>query len=120
MQKARCLECGEALVGRSDKKFCHELCRSSYHNRQNALHSKKINRINAGLRHNRKILMQLIQNHKKKVSRSLLSSLGFNFHLITSVMNQNGHPCYCCYEYAYLQIDDQLLELKQLTEKDYF
>lgn len=28
-----CLDCGKALVGRADKKFCDDSCRNNYNNR---------------------------------------------------------------------------------------
>lgn len=31
----KCGQCGEILIGRSDKKFCGEKCRSAYHNIHN-------------------------------------------------------------------------------------
>lgn len=38
----KCLECGEKIVGRADKKFCNDYCRNAYNNN---LHkdSKKLN-----------------------------------------------------------------------------
>ena len=31
-----CLECGEPILGRSDKKFCSDLCRNAYNNKANS------------------------------------------------------------------------------------
>ena len=33
-----CLECGEKIIGRSDKKFCNDACRNSYNNKQNKVY----------------------------------------------------------------------------------
>ncbi|HRZ33187.1 MAG TPA: DUF2116 family Zn-ribbon domain-containing protein, partial [Flavobacterium sp.] len=30
-----CLECGEKIIGREDKKFCSDGCRNSYNNKIN-------------------------------------------------------------------------------------
>ena len=30
-----CLECGEKIVGREDKKFCSDSCRNAYNNKIN-------------------------------------------------------------------------------------
>jgi len=30
-----CLDCGEAIRGRADKKFCNDQCRSNYNNQLN-------------------------------------------------------------------------------------
>ena len=34
-EKKQCLECGNELMGRIDKKFCSDGCRNAYHNKVN-------------------------------------------------------------------------------------
>lgn len=33
IEEKTCLECGEKIIGRADKKFCSDQCRISYNNR---------------------------------------------------------------------------------------
>ncbi|MCF0177701.1 MAG: hypothetical protein HUJ90_03665, partial [Bacteroidales bacterium] len=50
----KCLECGEDFVGRSDKKFCCDLCRTSYYNkiyRNKNANMAEVNRILSRNRH---------------------------------------------------------------------
>ena len=35
MEHRECLECGEPLKGRVDKKFCSDYCRNSHNNKVN-------------------------------------------------------------------------------------
>ena len=35
MEQKLCLECGEQIQGRSDKKFCSDYCRNSHNNKVN-------------------------------------------------------------------------------------
>lgn len=32
-QPMKCKNCGKKVIGRSDKLFCHNTCKSDYHNR---------------------------------------------------------------------------------------
>ena len=48
MEKRRCLECNEEIIGRSDKKFCDDQCRNAYNNKKGSekiMIVKKINKI---------------------------------------------------------------------------
>ncbi|KKQ83435.1 MAG: hypothetical protein UT04_C0032G0014 [Candidatus Daviesbacteria bacterium GW2011_GWF2_38_7] len=64
MDKKTCIECGETIVGRSDKKFCCDLCRNSYNNKQNSESTNLVRNINNILRKNRRILQSLNTNEK--------------------------------------------------------
>ena len=48
--KKQCLECGEPLQGRVDKRFCGDYCRNTYHNRSNRGASAIIRQVNRVLR----------------------------------------------------------------------
>ena len=54
-----CLECGRSLIGRSDKKFCSDDCRTNHNNKQNSDQTNYIRRVNNILRKSRRILVQL-------------------------------------------------------------
>lgn len=121
MEAKHCLECEEVLHGRSDKKFCNEACRSTYHNRLNATHSLIIRQINRRLNRNRKILEELIFSGQRKVKRSLLLRLGFDFQLLTAIQdNEDDSPCFLCYEYGYSPLDDQYFRILTQQEIQYF
>ena len=101
-----CLECGEPLLGRSDKKFCSDLCRNAYNNKVNSDSNNFVRNTNNALRRNRKILEELCKDDKSKTVRNTLVDRGFDFNLFTSIRTtQKGATYYFVYEYGYLELD---------------
>jgi hypothetical protein len=83
-----CLSCQEKIFGRSDKKYCGDACRNSYHN--------SINQQNISLL--RKTNSRLKKNYR-----------GFVFELFTSIYyTQKGTQYYFVYDLGYLKVSDQL------------
>lgn len=107
MPQKTCLECGEAIIGRSDKKFCSDLCRNSYNNKVNADANNYVRNTNNALRRNRKILEDICHDDKSKTTRNTLLDRGFDFSLITNIRTtQKGSTYYFVYEYGYLELDN--------------
>jgi hypothetical protein len=107
-----CLDCGETLTGRADKKFCNDICRNNYNNRLNSETTNLVRRINAILRKNRRILEELIPKDKTMVHRNKLAEKGFNFNYITSIYTTKKGAVYrFCYEYGYLELDNDFFML---------
>lgn len=103
-----CLDCGELLRGRLDKKFCDDLCRSNYNNRIYSENSSAVRRVNKILSRNRKIMETLNPAGKVKVSRKKMLEKGFDFSFITSFyQTQTGKTYYFCYEYGYLSLENE-------------
>lgn len=77
-----CLECNESITaGRSDKKFCCDLCRNSYNNQKAEKEkSTEMVMISIILRKNRKILAQMIKQPPKQLRKENLLQQGFNFY----------------------------------------
>lgn len=114
-----CLACGESIVGRTDKKFCDDQCRSNYNNRLNSEASVQVRMVNNVLKKNRKLLEVVAGNAGKgKISKQKLMERGFNFKYFTQMhTTQKGNIYKLCYEYAYLNIEnDFLLVVKWETE----
>ena len=74
--ESKCLECGDKLIGRADKKFCSDQCRNAYNNRNNSDANNLVRNINNTLRKNRRILVELNPKDKTKTSRDKLLSKG--------------------------------------------
>ncbi len=101
----QCLECGEKLVGRVDKKFCHDGCRNAYNNRKNKDYTNLIRNINNRLRKNYRILQTLNPTSKTKIPKSRLSDLNFDFQHFTSIhTTQAGTTYYFVYDQGYLPL----------------
>lgn len=112
-----CLECGEKIKGRTDKKFCSDHCRNSYHNKANKDSKNLIRNINNSLRRNHRILEELNPRGKTTVTRSKLLRNGFDFELFTSLyVTKTGNEYRYVYDQGYLKLEDQsyLLVKKEL------
>lgn len=98
-----CQLCGTEIVGRIDKKFCDDYCRSSFHYKMNGNSNKIIRQMNNRLRKNRKILNQLQELGKSICSSRQLVFMGFDFSIYTSIyINETGETCYYCYDRGYV------------------
>jgi len=105
-----CLECGEKTVGRSDKKFCSDLCRNAYNNKLNSDSNNLVKNVNNILRKNRRILEEACQqDDKAKVSKTTLMRAGFDFGYFTNTRTtQKGSTYFFVYDYGYLALENDL------------
>jgi hypothetical protein len=107
MSDKLCLECGEPLLGRADKKFCSDQCRNTFNNRMNSDATNLVRNINNQLRKNRRILSELNPEGKCKVQKDQLLSKGFSFRYCThSYTTQKGTTYYFSYDQGYLPLED--------------
>lgn len=114
-----CLECGESIVGRADKKFCCDTCRSAYHNTLNRDSNNLIRNTHNRLRKNYRILENLNPRGETKVAMTTLVRLGFDFDLLTGVgTNQKGQTYYFIYDQGYLPIENGLYLLIKRHEEE--
>lgn len=112
-----CLECGDKVRGRSDKKFCSDLCRNAYNNKLNRDENKYIRRVNSILRKNRKALAYLVEINKTKVQRKDLAELDFNFSYHTEIYTtKKGNIYKFCYDYGYLELSGDFLFIVKRKE----
>lgn len=111
----QCLDCGETILGRADKKFCNDQCRSNFNNQLNSNSHNLVRNVNNILRRNRRILQQLNPAGKTKISRKKLNTLGFNFDYFTGIaQNETGNTYNYCYDYGYLILgEDEVLIVKR-------
>ncbi|HPF09812.1 MAG TPA: hypothetical protein PKW08_10550 [Flavobacteriaceae bacterium] len=101
-----CIECGERLIGRSDKKFCSDSCRNAHNNALNRDSKNHVRNVNNRLRKNHRILEALNTGDKTKVKKPTLQKHGFLFDYHTSTYTtQNGHTYFYVYDQGYLPLD---------------
>ena len=113
----KCLECGDPVIGRDDKKFCEAQCRSAYNNRQNKEKNSFIRSINAILRRNRQILKELNPKGKSKATKQLLMEKGFRFSYFTNEYRTKAGKVYrFCYDQGYLELDNEYYALVERQE----
>jgi DNA-directed RNA polymerase subunit M/transcription elongation factor TFIIS len=112
-----CLECGEKIVGREDKKFCCDSCRNAYNNKMNKDSNNLMRNVNNKLRKNYRILTELNVEGKTKVSRSKLLSKGFDFEFFTNMLlTKTGNTYYFLYDQGYMLLEN---EMYVIVKKEY-
>ncbi|MEQ8925334.1 MAG: hypothetical protein RLO81_05940 [Fulvivirga sp.] len=117
MDEKECIECGTKIFGRNDKKFCSDQCRNSYNNRLNSDSTNYIRKVNNTLRKNRRVLEKLTPNGKSKAPKSKLIEHGFDFSFHTNTYTTKaGATYYFCYEYGYLELDNDWYALVKRDE----
>lgn len=115
MQKS-CLECGEKIVGRVDKKFCSDYCRNAYNNKMNKDKTNLVRNINNRLRKNYRILEELNPDEKTKASKAKLLAKGFSFEYFTSIYTtKTGNTYYFVYDQGYLPLEGEYYALVRRT-----
>lgn len=116
-----CLECGERLIGRVDKKFCSDHCRNSHHNRKNKVKRNLFRRTNQQLLRNYRILESFpLRDGRITTTRKKLTDKGFDFELLTSVYTtRKGSSYRFVYDLGYLPIrDNRYVIVKKESRED--
>ncbi|GEL10583.1 hypothetical protein SAMN05192550_0376 [Flavobacterium glycines] len=104
-----CLECGEKIIGREDKKFCSDGCRNAYNNKMNKDSNNIMRNINNKLRKNYRILAELNTDGKSKITRTKLLSKGFDFEFFTNILKtKTGNTYYFLYDQGYMLLENDM------------
>jgi hypothetical protein len=112
-----CLECGEKIVGREDKKFCSDGCRNSYNNKINKDSTNYMRNVNNKLRKNYRILVEANPDGKSKITKTKLLSKGFDFDYFTNILNTNtGNTYHFVYDQGYRFLEN---EYYMIVKKEY-
>lgn len=96
----KCIECGDIISGRSDKKFCSDMCRNSHHNKFNGYRNALIRHVNHKLRKNRFILSELSKINAPEISRDELIYHGYDWQFFTEELVLTNHTHRFCYDYG--------------------
>lgn len=98
-----CLQCGDKISGRMDKKFCSDYCRNAFNNDQNRDVNNYVRNINNILRKNRRILAELNPDGKTTIHKLKLVEKGYNFNYHTNLYEtQQGKLYYFCYDQGFI------------------
>ncbi len=108
MKERSCLECGTAIKGRIDKKFCSDYCRNAYNNQLNKDSKNLVRNINNRLRRNYRILDEFeLRDGKTRTTKTRLLDKGFDFDHITSLYTtKKGTTYFFVYDLGYLPLDN--------------
>lgn len=111
-----CLECGERIIGREDKKFCGDGCRNAFNNKMNKDSNNYMRNTNNKLRRNYRILAELNSEGKSKTTRLKLLNKGFDFDYLTNIRTtKNGNTYYFIYDQGYMAVEN---DFYLLVKKD--
>jgi hypothetical protein len=103
-----CLECGDKIIGREDKKFCGDGCRNTFNNKMNKDQNNLMRNINNKLRKNYRILCELNPEGKTKITRNIMINKGFDFDYCTSILKtKTGNTYYFMYDYGYMETENR-------------
>ena len=118
MEKKICLDCGEPIKGRSDKKFCNDICRNSYNNKLNSDTTNYVRNVNNILRKNRRVLEENLKGETSTIGKQKLIDKGFNFKYYTNqIVTKNNHTYTYCYEFGYLPLENEMILIVKRKEK---
>ena len=107
VMKTKCLECDEPFSGRIDKKFCSDYCRNSYNNKVDKDSKNLIRNTNNWLKKNHRLLSELNESGKTKVTRRKLLDGNFDFNYFTSIYTtKTGNTYYYIYDQGYLALEN--------------
>jgi predicted nucleic acid-binding Zn ribbon protein len=102
-----CLECGDKIIGREDKKFCSDGCRNAFNNKINKDSTNYMRNINNKLRKNYRILSELNVEGKSKALKAKMINKGFDFDFMTSILHtKSGNTYYFVYDQGYMVLDN--------------
>ncbi|MGB5700512.1 MAG: DUF2116 family Zn-ribbon domain-containing protein [Muriicola sp.] len=104
----QCLECGDPIKGRVDKKFCSDYCRNAYNNKLNKDSKNLVRNINNRLRKNYRILDSFpLKEGKTKTTKTRLLDKGFDFDYLTNLYTtKKGTTYYFVYDLGYLPLEN--------------
>lgn len=119
IRKKVCKECGEALVGRTDKRFCSDACRNLFHYHANNAPINYVRNVVNILKRNRRVLSELNkgQDGKAKVHREKMVERGYNFLYHTNIYRTKAGNTYVfCFEHGYLELSESWFMLVRRDE----
>lgn len=111
----RCLECGDQIrYGRTDKKFCSEICKSRFHNEQLKTARQFRTKVNSILWRNYQLLDEVLQSGRDSADLIELTTRGFVPGIITSYSRVGKHDVYNCYDIKYIMSRTRLFSIGKI------
>ena len=109
------------IIGRSDKKYCSDQCRSmANHNFKQRLEQPILD-VNKSLRKNRSILRKLCPEGRAIVRQEILEAMGYTWNLFSSIyVTSQKQIYYICYDYAFTPIVEHGVKKALIVTKQGF
>jgi predicted metal-dependent RNase len=112
----KCGYCDERIRGRSDKKFCNDVCRNAFNNRVNGELNASIRSINSKLKKNRRVLESLLPKNVPfiQLKTQTLLQKGFLMNYFThTLQSPKGSIYFFCYDYGYTSKGEDVVLVKK-------
>ncbi|HBS85709.1 MAG: hypothetical protein A2W91_13605 [Bacteroidetes bacterium GWF2_38_335] len=113
-----CLNCNEPVLGRTDKKFCTDFCRNIFNNRKNQCENLCIKETNKILKKNHSILTGIAAGKRKKIKKTELERMGFNFCFHTGIQTKKGKTQFVCYDKGFMFSGEDTVILSEMKSQN--
>ena len=111
MTNRKCPVCETIIVGRSDKKYCSDQCRSLANSEKKKISEWPILELNKTLRKNRTILRTLCPAGRSVVRKEVMDAMGYDITVFSSIfVTGNKQIYYLCYDYGFTPILEKGIE----------
>lgn len=121
MVNRKCPSCEQIIVGRSDKKYCSDQCRSIANKSLRLSAESIIQSTNKILRKNRTILKNLCPIGKAVVRKEVLDAMQYDVNVFSSTYKtRKNQVYYFCYDYGFTPIRaGEVQKALIVTRQDY-
>jgi hypothetical protein len=116
-KKRLCENCGRALKGRSDQRFCDDSCRNTFNHKARVPDNEVTNPVINILKRNRTVLSNIFTGTNRTFTKLQMVSIGYDFDYCTGRRTLQGSEFYFCFDYGYELLADDKYEIISL---DYF
>lgn len=114
-QAPHCLECGEPIYGRTDKKFCDKDCRNRWHSRLRSDQNAHLRTTLGILTRNYSILESIFDMNAAACPADVLERLGFRSEYVThNPIKKGKHLEYRCFDFVYNLSPKKLFNLRRI------
>jgi len=111
-----CLNCGETLYGRTDKKFCNATCKNNFHNMETRHFKLGCRIFEEKLRRNHIILESLLQTGMNSAQKSRLEEAGFDPGVTSGVvMQKNRQMEFICLDIIYRMTEKKVFNIRKVS-----
>ena len=112
-----CLNCGEPITGRADKRFCCSKCKNEWNNSLSILDRQNRNRIINILLKNYMVLQAALESEEKAPELGTLVKAGFHPEYVTGFRRvRRGRDEYRCFDICYNKTEARLYNIRRAPE----
>lgn len=120
MKSKECQHCGKEFKGRSNKKFCSNVCKNNFHNEVYRRSNKIVVDLDKKLHKNRSVLKDMFEVYRSSpISLDILKARGFDENFHTHTFNApSGDRYVMVYEVGFKKSFDgqvQIIELEAVA-----